>query len=106
MQENFENLPKAGSILSQTNLKFDLKNFAESLYHYISEKLMTENIPDNILELYNQNLYKKNTISVFEKDKVRQNGIIQNTDNNGFLWIELENDGLQKFFHKEIKLLY
>ena len=106
LQENFENLPKAGSILSQTNLKFDLKNFAESLYHYISKKLMTENIPDNILELYNQNLYKKNTISVFEKDKVRQNGIIQNADNNGFLWIELENDGLQKFFHKEIELLY
>ena len=106
LQENFENLPKAGSILSQTNLKFDLKNFAESLYHYISEKLMPENIPENILELYNQNLYKKNTISVFEKDKVRQNGIIQNADNNGFLWIELENDGLQKFFHKEIELLY
>ena len=106
LQENFENLPKAGSILSQTKLKFDLKNFAESLYHYISEKLMTENIPENILELYNQNLYKKNTISVFEKDKVRQNGIIQNADNNGFLWIELENDGLQKFFHKEIELLY
>jgi BirA family biotin operon repressor/biotin-[acetyl-CoA-carboxylase] ligase len=106
LQEKFENLPKAGSILSQTKLKFDLKNFAESLYHYISEKLMTENIPENILELYNQNLYKKNTISVFEKDKVRQNGIIQNADNNGFLWIELENDGLQKFFHKEIEMLY
>ena len=106
LQENFENLPKAGSILSQTKLKFDLKNFAESFYHYISEKLMTENIPENILEIYNHNLYKKNTISVFEKDKLRQNGIIQNADNNGFLWIELENDGLQKFFHKEIELLY
>lgn len=106
LQENFENLPKAGSILSQTNLKFDLKNFTESFYHYISEKLMTENIPENILEIYNHNLYKKNTISVFEKDKLRQNGIIQNADNNGFLWIELENDGLQKFFHKEIELLY
>ncbi len=45
-------------------------------------------------------------VSVFEKNEVRQNGIIQNVDENGYIWIDLENEGLQKFFHKEIELLY
>ena len=63
-------------------------------------------IPNNILELYQLNLYRKNEVSVFEKNEVRQNGIIQKVDENGYIWIDLENEGLQKFFHKEIELLY
>ena len=37
---------------------------------------------------------------------MRQNGIIRNADENGFLWVDLEKDGLKKFYHKEIELLY
>ena len=66
------------------------------------------NIPDEekILEQYNLHLFKRDTISVFQKNKVRQNGIVKNADNAGYLWIDLENEGLQKFFHKEIEMLY
>ena len=106
LQENFKNLPKAGSVLSQTGLSFELKTFAESLHQYIFEHLVQKEIPNNILELYHLHLYRKNEVSVFEKNEVRQNGIIKNVDENGYIWIDLENEGLQKFFHKEIELLY
>lgn len=106
LQENFRNLPKAGSVLSQTGLSFELKAFTESLHQYLFEHLVQKEIPNNILELYHLHLYRKNEVSVFEKNKVRQNGIIQNVDETGHIWIDLENEGLQKFFHKEIELLY
>ena len=106
LQENFKNLPKAGSVLSQTGLSFELKAFTESLHQYLFEHLVQKEIPNNILELYQLHLYRKNEVSVFEKNEVRQNGIIQNVDETGHIWIDLENEGLQKFFHKEIELLY
>ncbi len=106
LQENFKNLPKAGSVLSQTGLSFELKAFTESLHQYLFEHLVQKEIPNNILELYHLYLYRKNEVSVFEKNEVRQNGIIKNVDENGYIWIDLENEGLQKFFHKEIELLY
>lgn len=106
LQENFKNLPKAGSILSQTGLSFELKAFTESLHQYLFEHLVQKEIPNNILELYHLHLYRKNEVSVFEKNEVRQNGIIKNVDETGHIWIDLENEGLQKFFHKEIELLY
>ena len=106
LQENFKNLPKAGSVLSQTGLSFELKGFTESFHQYLFEHLVQKEIPNNILELYHLYLYRKNEVSVFEKNEVRQNGIIQNVDENGYIWIDLENEGLQKFFHKEIELLY
>lgn len=106
LQENFKNLPKAGSVLSQTGLSFELKAFTESLHQYLFEHLIQKEIPNNILELYHLHLYRKNEVSVFEKNEVRQNGIIKNVDENGYIWIDLENEGLQKFFHKEIELLY
>ena len=106
LQENFKNLPKAGSILSQTGLSFELKAFTESLHQYLFEHLVQKEIPNNILELYHLHLYRKNEVSVFEKNEVRQNGIIKNVDENGYIWIDLENEGLQKFFHKEIEMLY
>ena len=106
LQENFKNLPKAGSVLSQTGLSFELKSFTESLHQYLFEHLVQKEIPNNILELYHLHLYRKNEVSVFEKNEVRQNGIIKNVDETGHIWIDLENEGLQKFFHKEIELLY
>ena len=106
LQKNFKNLPKAGSILTQTHLVFDLKTFAESLHQYLLKKIGKNSFPENIVEIYNAHLFKKNEISVFEKNKLRQNGIIKNADENGHLWINLENEGLQKFFHKEIEMFY
>lgn len=106
LQTDFSNLPKAGSVLSVTGLSFDLIEFTNQFHQHIISKIESVESEENILLKYNNSLFRKDEISVFQKDDVRQNGIIKNADKNGFLWIDLENEGLQKFFHKEIEMLY
>jgi len=106
LQEKFHEISNAGSLLTQTGKRFNLKQFTEDLHSFLIEKLT--HIPDHaeILAQFNSNLFRKDEISVFELDNVRQNGIIKNADENGNILIELEQSGLQYFYHKEIKLLY
>lgn len=105
LQEDFSQLPKAGSLLTQTGLEFNPREIAETLSEHLSLK-NNDCDSDEILAKFNEKLYRKNQVSVFEKNGVRQNGIIKYADADGFLWIDLEDEGLQKFFHKEIELLY
>ena len=106
LQKDYTNLPKAGSVFSVTGLAPDLMTFATDFHQNMM--LRMSQIPKEgiILEDYNAHLFGKDKISVFRKDNMRQNGIIKNADKNGFLWIDLENEGLQRFFHKEIEMLY
>lgn len=106
LEENFKNLPKAGSLLTQTGIRFDLENVTQSLHDYFGEYLLKPISESSVLERLNQRLFRKDLISVFEIGQLRQNGIIKKVDEDGYLWVELENDGLQRFFHKEITLLY
>ncbi|MCJ7934250.1 MAG: biotin--[acetyl-CoA-carboxylase] ligase [Chryseobacterium sp.] len=105
LQEKFDEISNAGSLLTQTGHRFDLEELAFTLHEYLAEKL--KNIPSDqeILELFNLNLFRKDEISVFEIEKERQNGIIRKADEKGELWVELE-DGMHSFYHKEVKLLY
>lgn len=106
LQDHFDEISHAGSLLTQTGQVYDLDDFVSNLHEYLSEKL--KNIPaeQEITDQFNRNLYRKDEISVFKIEKERQNGIIRNADEKGELWIELEKDGLKSFYHKEIKLLY
>ncbi|MGC5744614.1 biotin--[acetyl-CoA-carboxylase] ligase [Chryseobacterium sp. NFX27] len=106
LQDHFDEISHAGSLLTQTGQVYDLDDFVSNLHEYLSEKL--KNIPaeQQITDQFNRNLYRKDEISVFEIEKERQNGIIRNADEKGELWIELEKDGLKSFYHKEVKLLY
>lgn len=106
MQDKFEEISHAGSLLTTTGKVFDLDDFVLNLHEYLSEKL--KNIPSEqeIIDQFNLNLFRKDEISVFEIEKERQNGMIRNADEKGELWVELERDGLKSFYHKEIKLLY
>lgn len=105
LQSVFDDLSKAGSILTQTSKAYDLHEFTQAFHQYLTAHLVADTAFP-ILEQYNQHLFKKGSVALFSKDNQRQNGIIQYADENGFLWIELEKDGLQKFFHKEIEMLY
>lgn len=106
LQDNFDEISHAGSLLTQTGKVFNLDEFTMNLHEYLCERL--KNIPPEkeIIDLFNMNLFRKDEISVFEIDKERQNGIIRHADEKGELWIELEKGGLKSFYHKEIKLLY
>ncbi|MCE3075372.1 biotin--[acetyl-CoA-carboxylase] ligase [Chryseobacterium gwangjuense] len=105
LQEKFDEISNAGSLLTQTGKHFDLNELVLNLHDFLVEKL--QNIPSEqeIMDSFNAHLFRKDEISVFELDKKRQNGIIRRADEKGELWIELE-EGLRSFYHKEIKLLY
>jgi BirA family biotin operon repressor/biotin-[acetyl-CoA-carboxylase] ligase len=105
LQEKFDEISNAGSLLTQIGKKFDLDKLSEDLHYFLIERL--KNIPSeqSIMEQFNQHLFRKDEISVFEIDKKRQNGIIKFSDEKGEIWIELE-EGLRSFYHKQIKLLY
>lgn len=105
LQEEFDEISNAGSLFTQTGEEFKLEEFTLNLNEFLVEKL--KNIPseEEIMNLFNSNLFRKDEISVFEVNKTRQNGIIRRADKNGELLIEFE-DGLHSFYHKEIKLLY
>lgn len=106
LQENFDKISNAGSLLTQTGERFNLNQLTENLHSFLIEKFTHIPGDDEILAQFNSNLFKKDEISVFELDKTRQNGIIRNADENGEIWIELEESGLKSFYHKEFKLLY
>lgn len=106
LQKDFSNLPKAGSIFTTTGESIDLQYFTEQFHTCFSDEILSYPSWEIIIETYNRFLFRKDEISVFSKENTRQNGIIKNADENGFLWIDLENEGLKKFFHKEIEMLY
>ncbi len=106
LQTDFGTFSKASSLVNETSQNIDVDELVTSFHHYFLEKIVQRVSSEEVLELLNINLFRKNQISVFEIKGARQNGIIQNVDQEGFLWVELENEGLQKFFFKEIDLLY
>lgn len=105
LQVGFDEISNAGSLLTQTENHFELKEFSESFHDFMIDNLKLIPSETHILDRFNENLFKKDEISVFEKDGVRQNGIIRSADKNGEIHIEFE-DGMKNFYHKEIKLLY
>lgn len=106
LQSSFPGLPKAGSLLSQTGISVSLHDFAQNLHNYLSEYIFEGKSSDEILKCYNENLFRKNKISVFETQDTRENGIIKSCSSDGRILIELERGGMKKFSHKEISLLY
>lgn len=106
LQEKFDDLPKAGSILTQTKVSFNLEQWTKEMHGFLIKHLFESFTSSQILDEFNQNLFRKDQVSVFEIQGLRQNGIIREADKYGFLWVELENEGLRKFYHKEIELLY
>ena len=106
LQSNFENFPNASSLQLESHKKYDLHQISENLFQYLESQFNEFINEKTILSEYENHLFRKEEISVFEIDNVRQNGIIKKVDAKGNLYIDLEVDGLRKFINKEIKLLY
>lgn len=105
LQEKFDEISHAGSLLTQTGERFDLDKFTKGLHTFLIEKLHNTPSEKEIMDQFNNNLFRKNEVSVFEIEKERQNGIIRYADEKGEIYIELE-EGMKSFYHKEVKLLY
>ena len=107
-QSNFLNLPKATSLLLEMQQEFD----KEMLMNKIVEKLQNyiEMLPinsDNLWETYHNRLFKKGIPMPFQlADGRKIMGIIEKVSREGMLELLLDDDSIQHFGVKDIKMLY
>lgn len=108
-QENFSNLPQASSLKKISGSEW---NKEEVLLTFLNQFQNNINLYKNegatyFWEVYHENLFKKNVPMAFENSKnIKFMGIIKQVLPNGLLQIELEDDSLQLFDIKEVKMLY
>ncbi|MDG4950654.1 biotin--[acetyl-CoA-carboxylase] ligase [Weeksellaceae bacterium KMM 9724] len=108
-QVDFGELEHVSSLeLENKVLDFDVQEFIKDLMlHFYDNfyKMETKQF-DLIYDTYNNQLFKKGKVSVFEINNQKMNGIIQYVNREGNLVVDLEDRGEKTFRHKEIKLLY
>lgn len=107
LQRDFSSLPQASSLSIEAGREFDMHAFTKGLYRAVVEGLFLRPSEQEIMRAFNQVLFRKDQISVFESQSgVRQNGIIRRALPDGTLLVEFENEGTRQIRHKEYKLLY
>jgi len=108
-QENFSNLPQASSLKNISGQEWHKE---EVLLTFLNQFQNNINLYKNegatfFWEVYHENLFKKNMPMAFENSgNIKFMGIIKQVLSNGLLQIELEDDSLQLFDIKEVKMLY
>lgn len=108
-QENFENLPKAGSLFGITGKIFDKEAVMLAILGNLRRNLslLQAKEYDLLWKSYDSCLFKKGIPMPFEaNDGSHFMGIIQGVTPNGKLEVLLENDTVKTFDIKEVKLLY
>lgn len=108
-ETDFPNLPKASSLKLETGKGFTLEEVLQEIVENIYKKLRKLNYNDFLVlkEEYEDNLFQKDSISVFETPEgLRFNGIIKGVSDIGELLVETENNLLRKFQLKEVSLIY
>ena len=108
-QQNFINLPQATSLKNCTNHEF---NKDEILMLFLYQFQNNINLYKNegasyFWKFYHENLFKKDVPMAFENaDNFKFMGIIKQVMPNGMLQIALDDDKLQLFDIKDLKMLY
>ncbi len=108
-ETDFPNLPQASSMKLETGKTFLLEEVLDTILKNVFKNL--KNLPaadfSEMKRTYENNLFRKEKVSVFETpERLRFNAIIKGVSNIGELLVETENDPLQKFQMKEVKLIY
>jgi len=108
-QKHFIELPNASSMSIQTEREFDLDSVLEKVlsqlnYYY---NIAKEREVDQLWDLYQQYLFKKKVPAVFEDARGKRfMGIINQVNRQGKLEVQLEDDSIQQYTIKEIKMIY
>ncbi|OAD92247.1 biotin--[acetyl-CoA-carboxylase] ligase [Aequorivita soesokkakensis] len=108
-ETDFPNLPQASSMKLETGKTFQLEEVLDTILKNVFKNLknISEKDFSEMKQLYENNLFRKERISVFETSEGSQiNGIIKGVSDIGELLVETENNPLQKFQLKEVKLIY
>jgi len=107
-QTNFENLPKASSMVVIANSTFDKDELVVLIVERLKDNLaLVASNPQYLWDEYDKLLFKKGVPMAFktETEKVFM-GIIQGVSKTGKLIVLLENDSIVEYGLKEIQMLY
>ncbi|WP_424494997.1 biotin--[acetyl-CoA-carboxylase] ligase [Salinimicrobium sp. GXAS 041] len=108
-QTDFKHLSTAASMKLVTGRHFDLDEVQDSLLPYLENALqnMKDVRSEIILKRYQERLFRINIPSTFQlPDLTLFTGIIAGVSQNGKLLVRREDDVLQEFDLKEIKLCF
>ena len=108
-ETEFHNLPQASSMKLESGNNFELEEVLQKVVRQVFENLKKLETTSflKIREKYELELFRNEVISVFKiPDGSRFNGIIKGVSEIGELLVETENEPLQKFQLKEVKLIY
>ena len=108
-QQNYDGLPQASSLCLSTGRFFDCEELLTKIVSQLKLNvgLINENQGAILWEKYHEFLYKRNIPSAFENVKGEKfMGIITQVISNGQLEVKMEDDSLQYFKIKELKMLH
>lgn len=108
-QKHFIGLPNASSMSLQTKKEFNLDDVLEKVLFQLNiyYDFLAIGKLDEIWDLYHQYLFKKKIPVVFEDgNQNRFMGIIHQVNRLGKIEVVLEDDSIQSFTIKEIKMIY
>ncbi|WP_127845124.1 biotin--[acetyl-CoA-carboxylase] ligase [Psychroflexus aestuariivivens] len=106
-QTSFQNLPKASSMKLLTDVTYDLDVLLQDILFEFEQipNLFNEMSYKKVISDYYTSLFKYNKVTMlqFPDDSLAQ-GLIRGVDNYGRLIVEFEEDRLESFDIKEIKI--
>lgn len=108
-QESFSNLPQASSLKNSLGYEFNKEEVLVTVLDQFQKNINLYKIEGATYfwQVYHENLFKKNLPMAFEDHLgTKFMGIITQVLPNGLLQIQLEDDSLQQFDIKEVKMLY
>ena len=108
-QLHFENLPQASSLAILNNREYDKDLILLEIHNQLQNhyKEILNNFKKDFWEEYHYYLFKRNIPSVFlSSDNHKFMGIIKGVSEIGKLQVMLEDDSIQEYNIKEIKMLY
>ena len=108
-QQNYEGLPQATSLCLTTGQFYNCEELMTKIVKQLKGNvgLIIQNRSEALWEKYHQFLYKKDIPSAFENKKgIQFMGIIKQVIANGQLEVMMEDDSVELFNIKELKMLY
>ncbi|WMW78452.1 biotin--[acetyl-CoA-carboxylase] ligase [Flavobacterium sp. 20NA77.7] len=108
-QDDFSGLPQASSIKNISGITVDIEVLLRQFLHQFELNLVQFQSQGSSFfwESYHKYLFKCKQPAAFEKqDGTQFMGIIRKVTQTGFLQIQLEDDAIQEFEVKSIKLLF
>lgn len=108
-QDDFSTLPKASSIKNISGVTVDIEVLLHQFLHQfeLNLALFKREGPSVFWDNYHRYLFKwKQPVAFEKKDGTQFMGIIHQVTRKGFLQLQLEDDTIQEFEVKSIKLLF